>query len=314
MLGREDHEPDGGVAVHPCLAELVTHLAARDLAVLRLDDDPQLGATRDRGVECEDEVALLGAAVVAGVGAGALDEVVGAPRDVPEHALDQVLEVAALRGRLGALAGPGGPGGLERGELLGDLLEPGRDLGPELMERRAEPSRIEQRREPRGIAVEVGLEHRGHAPDGRVATLGIEQFGDRGLQLAAIPEECLERPGQSALAVAEVRAEDTLQRLGRALVRGPVLLREAVELGAHCVEVDGHADALERGQPDPQGALDDDRAVLLRLARQPGGLRRVREGQAIDEDPLTVDADRRVRAARQGDDSCFHAEHFQGRE
>ena len=180
-----------------------------------------------------------------------------------------VLEIAALRRRLGALAGAGGLGGLDRHELLLERAEALGDLGSELVQRRAEPRRVEQARESRRVAVEIGVEHPRDAADRRVAPGGVEQLLDHGAQLAAVAEERLEGARQAPVAIGKVRAQDALERFRRSLVRGAALVGEALELAANGIHVQGHPDALECRQADPNGALDEDRVVIDRLRGQP---------------------------------------------
>ena len=89
--------------------------------------------------------------------------------------------------------------------------------------------------------------------------------------------------------------------------RGPLvdLLRLAdhpLELGADGVDVDGHAGVLEREQADAQGALDERAPIPRRALPQERGEGRVRQGQAVDDDPVALDTDRRV----ERDDGGFH--------
>jgi hypothetical protein len=81
--------------------------------------------------------------------------------------------------------------------------------------------------------------------------------------------------------------------------------REAVELRAHRVHVQGDPDALERGQADPQRALHEDGVVVHRLGDEPRGEGAVREGQAVDIDAVTGHAHGGL-GARETDDAGFH--------
>ena len=164
----------------------------------------------------QDEVALLGLQHGAGLGPGPVEQVAGAAGQVGQHRLEEVLEVAALGRRPGALGATGRRGGLDRDEALLERLEAGRHLLAELVHRRVEPGRIEQERELRGVAVEVALEHRADPPDRAVALRLVEQLVDHRPQRAAVAEELLERPRQPAVAVGEVRAQGLLERLSAA--------------------------------------------------------------------------------------------------
>src|SRR4029077_16571419 len=95
-----------GITVRPRLAQLVPHLPARDPAVLGLDDDPEIGALGGRWIEREHEVAFLGAAGVAGLGARPLEVIVGPTGDLAQHPFEEALEVAALGRRTRPLPGP----------------------------------------------------------------------------------------------------------------------------------------------------------------------------------------------------------------
>ena len=153
------------------------------------------------------------------------------------------------------------------------------------------------------IAVEVALEHRADPPDGAVALLLVEQLVDHRAQRAAIAEELLERPRQAAVAVGEVRAQRLLERGGGPLVDLLGLADHPLELGADGVDVDGHAGVLQGDEPDAQRALDDRTPIPRRALPQERGEGRVRQGQALDDDPVALEPDRRV----QWDDVRFHA-------
>ncbi len=92
------------------------------------------------------------------------------------------------------------------------------DLGAELVERRAQPRRVEQLRQPRGVAIEVGAQQDAHPADGRVAPLLVEELAGEGAQLAAVAEEGLQRARQATVAIREVRAQHLIH-LGRDDVR-----------------------------------------------------------------------------------------------
>ena len=139
-------------------------------------------------------------------------------------------------------------------------------------------------------------------PIGAVALRLVEQLVDHGAQRAAIAEELLERAWQSAVAVREVGPERLLER-----GRGPFvdllgLADHPLELGADRVDVDGHAGVLERDQADAQGALDERTPIPRRALPQERGEGRVRQGQALDDDAVALEADRGV----ERDDDGFH--------
>ena len=58
---------------------------------LDLDDDPELGAAGQVGIEGQDEVALLRPARVARIRAGSLEQVVGAAGDLAQHRVKPLL-------------------------------------------------------------------------------------------------------------------------------------------------------------------------------------------------------------------------------
>ena len=124
--GREHDEPDGGAAVRLGLAKLVADGPPRDGPVLGLDDDPQVRAAGERVVDRQDEVALLALHDVAGLAARPVDEVAAAAGELAEHRLEDVLEVAALGGRLGPLRGTRRGRRLDRREPLVELREAAR--------------------------------------------------------------------------------------------------------------------------------------------------------------------------------------------
>ena len=163
------------------------------------------------GVERDHEVALLGAHPSASLETGPVEEVAGTPSDAAELDLKEVLEVGALGGRLGTLRPAGGGRSLHGRQAL---VEPGEtigDLGPELVERRVHPCRVEQGRQARGIAIEVTPEQLLHAADGAVAFRRVEELVDVALESAAISEEALQRARQATVAIGEVLAERLLQ-------------------------------------------------------------------------------------------------------
>ena len=113
-------------------------------------------------------------------------------------------------------------------------------------------------------------------------------------QRAAIAEELLERARQAAVAVGEVGAQRLLERRGGPLVDLLRLADHPLELRAHGVHVDGDARVLERDQADAQRALDERTPVPRRALPQERGEGRVRQGQALDDDPVAFEADRVV--------------------
>ena len=302
--GREDDQRDGGAAVLACLAQLLAHRPHRHRPVLGLDDDPDVAAARDPRVEGQHEVALLRLHDRAGLGPGPVEQVAGAAGEVGQHRLEQVLEVAALGGRPGSFGAARGRGRLDRDEALLERLEAGGHLLAELVHRGVEPGRVEQRRELRGVAVEVALEHRPDAPDRAVALRLVEQLVDHRPQRAAVAEEPLERARQPSVAVGEVRAERLLERERGLLVDRFGLTDELLELGPDDVDVDRDAGVLEREQADPQRAPDELGAVIGRALGEERGQRRIVEDQPLHDDPVTLDADTRGsrRGVRPGDD------------
>ncbi len=116
------------------------------------------------------------------------------------------------------------------------------------------------------------------------------------------PEEPLQGPRQAPVAVREVRAQRLLERGRGPLVDLLGLAEHPLELGPDGVHVDGHAGVLEREQADAQGALDERAPIPRRALPQERGEGRVRQGQAVDDDPVALDTDRRV----ERDDGGFH--------
>ncbi len=216
------------------------------------------------------------------------------PRDeVRQHRLEEVLEVAALGRRAGALGTTGRGRGLDRDEALLERAEAVGHLLAELVHRGVQPGRVEQDRELGCVAVEVALEHRADPADGAVALGLVEQLVDHRTQRAAVAEELLERAWQPAVAVGEVRAQCLLERLGGLLVDRFGLAHELLELAPDDVDVDRDAGVLEREQADPDGPADEVGAVGGRSLGEERGEGRVVDGQAVDEDPLAVEADPR---------------------
>jgi hypothetical protein len=103
------------------------------------------------------------------------------------------------------------------------------------------------------------------------------------------PEELLEGPRQPSVAVGEVGTERLFQRGRRSLVDLLGLAHHPLEFGAYGVDVDGHAHVLERKQTDPQGALSDGLALGGLALPEERGKRRVRDRQALDDDPIALE-------------------------
>ena len=111
-------------------------------------------------------------------------------------------------------------------------------------------------------------------------------------QLALVAEEPLQRPRQPALAVGEVLAQQHVQRRGRLLVGGLRLAQQPLELGPDRVHVDRHADALDRREPDPQGPLDQQAALLRGPVRDERRQSVVVQDQVLHDEPVRLDLDR----------------------
>jgi hypothetical protein len=101
-----------------------------------------------------------------------------------------------------------------------------------------------------------------------------------------------------------------------ATTRGDTVLTEVAladdeksELRANGVHVQCHADALQRGQADPDRALHEDGVVIGRLRRKPAGEGAVMQRDSLDLDAVADDADGWV-AGRETDDAGFHAGDF----
>ena len=302
MGRREDHEPDGRAAVLPGLAQLVADGPHRHRPVLGLDHDPQVAAARDPRVDGQDEVALLGLHDGAGVVAGPVQEVAGAAGEVAEHRLEQVLEVAALRGRPGALGAAGGGGRLDRDE---PLLEP---LNPAAISSRnwciGESSRVGSR----SVASLEASPSKYVSSIRPIRPMALSRFFSSNSSSTMprsaprSPRNCSSvrgsRPSPSAKLVrrvcSSVAAAPLVDLLG--------LADEPLELAADDVHVDGDAGVLEREQADAQGALDDGRAVVAGTVGQVRGERRVAEDEALDHDAVAVDADPGGQRRRLGGD------------
>ena len=85
------------------------------------------------------------------------------------------------------------------------------------------------------------------------------------------------------------------------------LAHELLELGPDDVHVDRDAGILERQQADPEPALEKGRPVVGRALGQERSERRIVDDEALDDDPLPVEADTsrglgRVAGGRDGAD------------
>ena len=108
-------------------------------------------------------------------------------------------------------------------------------------------------------------------------------------QRAPVAEELLEGPRQAAVAVREVRAKRLLEGGGRAFVDLLGLADHPLELGPDGIDVDRHPGILERDQADAQRALDERAPIPRRALPQERGEGRVRQGQALDDDPVAFE-------------------------
>ena len=302
MGRREDGDRDRGTTVLAGLAELVAHRPHRHRAVLGLDDDLEVAPARDPRVDGQHEVALLRLERGPGLEPGPVEEVPGATRDLAEHRLEQLLEVGALGRGPGPLGSPGGGRGLDGDQALLEPLEPGRDLLAELVHRGVQPGRVEQVGELGGIAVEVLLEHPADPADGAVALGLVEQLVHHRAEGASVAKELLQRARQPAIAIGEVGSQRLLERGRGPLVDLLGLADHPLELRAHGVDVDRHPGVLERDQADAQGAFHERTPIPRRALPQERGEGRVRQGQALDDDAVTLEADRGV----ERDDDGFH--------
>ena len=144
----------------------------------------------------------------------------------------------------------------------------------------------------RPVAVEVLAEQAADAADRGVPPRLVEQLVHELLERAAVAEELLERPRQPAVAVGEVGAQDVLDGARGLLVDGRRLGDELLELAPDDVDVDRGRRVLEGQQADAQGTLDDGRALAGLALGERRGEDRVREDEALDDDPVAVDAHR----------------------
>ncbi len=290
--------------------ELVAHRSTGHRPILRLDDDPHLGASGLRRIQGDDEVALLRAHDPAGLAAGAVEQVAGAASQVGKHRFEEILEVGPLGRRPGPFGPSGGCRGLDCRQPLVQSVELARDFDPELMHGGVLARGIQEDGELRRVAVEVGPEQRPHPPDRAVALRLVEQLAHVRAEGALVAEELLEGPRQAPVAIGEVGAERLVERL-----RGPDvdLLRlpdQLLELRPDDVDVHGDAGVLEREEADLQRALDERRPLIdgpLREERCQSG---VADDEALDHDSVRVDVDL---VGRELDDSCFHAPDPRGR-
>ena len=291
MQRREDHEADGRCAIGLGLAQFVAHHAAAHGAILRLDDDAQVRTARELRVDAEHEVALLAARHVAGFAAGAVHDVAGAARELRQDGLEQRLEVGALGRRLRPLGSARGGRCLDGGQSIIELGEAVADLGPELVQGRVHPRGVQQQRQLRGVAVEVGAQQLAHPANGAVALGLVEQFADHRAEGAAVTEELLQGARELAVAVGEVLAQHVLERAGRPLVGLLGLGEHPLELAPDHVHVDADASVLEGRQADAQRALHHCRAfggvALGEECGEPG----VQQRQALHDDAVRADRD-----------------------
>ena len=154
-----------------------------------------------------------------------------------------------------------------------------------------EPGRIEQDRKLGRVAIEIPLEHRADPADRAVALGFVEQLVDHRAQRAPVAEELLERAREPAVTVGEIGAERLLESLGGLLVDRFGLADELLELAADDVDVDRDARVLEREQADAQATRDEISPVGLRPLGQEGGQGRIVNSQAVDQDPVALEAD-----------------------
>ena len=152
------------------------------------------------------------------------------------------------------------------------------------------------------VAIEVALQHPADPAD-RAVPLGlVEQLVHHGPQRAAIAEELLQRARQASVAVREVGAKRLLERRRGTLVDLLRLADHPIELRADRIDVDGDPGVLQRDQPDAQRTLDERTPIPRRALPQERGEGRVRQGQALDDDAIALEADRGV----ERDDDGFH--------
>jgi len=131
--------------------------------------------------------------------------------------------------------------------------------------------------------------------------------------LTPVAEEPLERPRQATVAVGEVRPQGLLERKGSPFVRRLRLLEERLELAPDDIDVHRHAGILEGDEADLQGSFDESRSIVHRPLGDERGEGGVDEGQAIDDDPVTLEPDDRRRRngrRREGDEAGFHGAIF----
>jgi hypothetical protein len=138
------------------------------------------------------------------------------------------------------------------------------------------------------------LEHRADPPDRAVALLLVEQLIDHRAECPAVAEELLEGPRQPPVAIREVGSQRLFERCRGSLVDLLGLAHHPLELGADGVDVDRHADVLQCEQTDPQGALGDGFALCGLTLPEERGKGRVRDRQAVDDDPIALESNGRV--------------------
>ena len=298
MGGGEHDQCDGRATVGLGVAQLVAHGRAGDRPILGLDDDPNVRTAGQGRVQAQDEVALLRAHRVALAVARPIQQIACAPGNLGQHPFEELLEVAALGAGLCPLRATSGRRGLDGREPVVESREALADLGAKLMQRRVQARRIEQNREPGGIAVEVGPEKAAHPADRAVPLRFVEQVADERLERAAIAKELLERARKPAVAVREVLAEHFLQGSSGLVVRALRLGEERFELAPDDVDVDADAGLLERSEPDSERALDQRGPIVRRPFRDERGSRGIEERDPLQNDSIADHLDPRRR--RQG--------------
>jgi hypothetical protein len=211
--------------------------------------------------------------------------VVRPAQELGQEVFDEVLEVRALGGRPCSLTCSCGGRGLDGAESLIEVLESAADLGAELVERRSHPRRVEQLREPRGVAIEEGAQQDAHPPDGGVTPLLIEELAGERPQLTAVAEEGFQRSRQATLAIREVRAQHLIHPGRETFVENLRLADHGLELATHGIHIERCAGVL-------QAVSDAQSAQQLRRLPRPsadGRARPGRPGEVPDDQPIRAD-------------------------
>ena len=204
----EDDEADGGIAIAARLLQLVAHGPPGHGTVLAFDDDAQRRATDRCGVERDDEVALARTAArrrrssPRAPAGGPLPR--RAPASISPTSTSKSAPLADERARSVARAAAAASMAVRRSL---SCSKPRLTSVRNWWSGEPEPRGIEQQREPRGVAVEVGAQQAAHPPDGRVATLLIEELRVNAAKLPRSPRKRLQRPGQPPVTVGEVLAQ-----------------------------------------------------------------------------------------------------------